>query len=88
MSAFLDNTQINYIFSSSPFSFSSIYLEKGGAQQKIEKPNPLFISVFLLWSLFWLRKRDMKCTDAILVIRLEKEYCFVIFADSVGCIDV
>lgn len=63
MSAFLDNTQINYVFfSSSPSSFSlppSLCREKGGVQQKEEKPTPLFISLFLLWSFFFFPKEEL-----------------------------
>lgn len=61
MSAFLDNTQINYVFFlpllllSLCLSFSLslfIYLEKGGAQQKEEKPSTCLISL-LLWGFFF-----------------------------------
>lgn len=66
MSAFLDNTQINYVFFSSsssslPLSLS-LYREKGGAQQKEEKASPLFISLSFVEFFFW-RRREMKCRE-------------------------
>lgn len=50
MSAFLDNTQINYVFFLLLLLLLSLslYLEKGGVQQKEEKPASSFISLFLL----------------------------------------
>lgn len=55
MSAFLDNTQINYVFFL-PLLPRSFCLEKGGAQQKEE--NLLFISLFLCKAFFLLEEGD------------------------------
>lgn len=82
MSAFLDNTQINYVFFLPLLLLLSLslYLEKGGAQQKEEKPSPLFISLFFCGAFFLeegdevQREREGGLRDSVVVIRLEEEY--------------
>lgn len=80
MSAFLDNTQINYVFFFFFFFFfPSLYLEKGGAQQKEEKSSPLFISLFFCGAFLEeegdevQRGREGGLRDSVVVIRLEEE---------------